>query len=207
MAVREFTDSRGVEWRAWDVTAEHIHPVTRSEDYMANLQDGWLAFESPTEKRRLEAPYPSEWTTLSLPALEALCARAAPVVRRGLSSPAASLQAVRAVETEVQAMEASHAQITFRSPGGREWVVRIHESLDHAGHGQSVLRFTAGDVVVDLPRWPSTWQSSTVAQFALMMLDAIPPIRRKQGEGPQRRLSDRAAPHHSGGAGTTQPAR
>ena len=54
MAVREFTDSRGVEWRVWDVTPAHMHPVTRGEDYMADLQDGWLAFESGREKRRLE---------------------------------------------------------------------------------------------------------------------------------------------------------
>ena len=81
MAVREFTDSRGVEWRAWDVTPTHMHPVTRGEDYMADLQDGWLAFESGREKRRLEAPYPANWTTIPLPELEELCRRASGVIR------------------------------------------------------------------------------------------------------------------------------
>lgn len=199
MAVREFTDTRGVEWRAWDVTPEHMHPVTRSEDYMANFQDGWLAFESEGEKRRLEAPYPADWTTLGIHALEALCARATPVVRRWMTTPSGSHQARRASETEVQALEASHAQLTFRSPGGREWTVRIHECLDPAGNPQTVLRFTADDIVVELPRWPSDWQSCTVEQFALMLLDANPPRRRKKGEGPQRRHDDRPADHATSG--------
>ena len=81
MAVREFTDSRGVDWRAWDVMPSHMHPVTRGEDYMANLQDGWLVFECGREKRRLEAPYPRDWSTLPIPELEELCRRAMPVRR------------------------------------------------------------------------------------------------------------------------------
>src|SRR4051812_28636380 len=69
MAFREFTDSRGVTWRAWDVTTEQLHPATRGEDFMGNLSDGWLAFESTGERRRMPAPYPSGWTDLSIPAL------------------------------------------------------------------------------------------------------------------------------------------
>jgi hypothetical protein len=201
MAVREFTDSRGREWRVWDVTPEHMHPVTRSEDYMAGYQDGWLAFESGAEKRRLEAPYPADWINLSIPALEALCRGAAPVVRRAAQSDTGKQRALRASETEQQAMEASHAQITFRSPGGRVWTVRVHECLDHEGKQQTVLRFTAGDIVVDLPRWPESWQSATMPEFAIMLLDADLPRRRKKGEGPQRRRDDRlpddAAPPES----------
>ena len=89
MAVREFTDSRGVDWRAWDVTPTHMHPVTRGEDYMSNLQDGWLVFESGREKRRLEAPYPGNWNSLPIAELEELCRRASPV-RGDPASPAAS---------------------------------------------------------------------------------------------------------------------
>lgn len=192
MAVREFTDTKGREWRVWDVTPEHMHPVTRGEDYMLNLQDGWLAFESATEKRRLEAPYPKDWTSVSIPALEALCRRATPVVRRSMQSNTGKQRAIRATETERQAMEEAHAQITFRSPGGRLWTVRVHECLDAGGIEQTVLRFTADDIVVELPRWPGDWQSSTMEQFALMLLDANPPRRRKKGEGPQRRHDDRA---------------
>lgn len=191
MAVREFTDSHGKEWRVWDVTPEHMHPVTRSEDYMANLQDGWLAFESGTEKRRLEAPYPGHWTTLSITALESLCDHATPVLRRPFQSTTGKMRAAQAVQTEAKAMVSAHAQISFRSPGGREWIVRVHECLDRAGDDQIVLRFTTQDIVVELPRWPDDWQSASVEQFGLMLLDANPPRRRKEGEGPQRRHEDR----------------
>ena len=191
MAVREFTDSHDRVWRVWDVTPEHMHPVTRSEDYMANYQDGWLAFECAEEKRRLEPPYPATWTSLSIPALEALCARATPVVRRWMTSNSGKERAAKANESERSAMEAAHAQLTFRSPAGREWTARIHECTDAEGNDQVVLRFTADDIVVDLPEWPHDWQSATVQQFAMMLLDANPPRRRKKGEGPQRRYDDR----------------
>ena len=58
MAVREFTDSTNVEWRVWDVAPQHLHPITRAEDYLGNLQDGWLVFESESEKRRLPMSTP-----------------------------------------------------------------------------------------------------------------------------------------------------
>ena len=118
MAVREFTDSKGTEWRVWDVTPEHMHPATRSEDYMSNLQDGWLAFESATEKRRLAAPYPSDWTSYRIPELEALCARAKAATRRTLQSDTGKRRAEVARESEQVAMRSANAQRTFRSPRG-----------------------------------------------------------------------------------------
>ena len=98
--MREFTNSRGVEWRVWDVTPAHLHPVTRGEDYMGNLQDGWLTFESMHEKRRLEAPYPGDWQSYPLPKLEELCRRAAPVLKRRPKSPSGERRAISAVEIE-----------------------------------------------------------------------------------------------------------
>src|SRR3712207_7555494 len=82
MSVREFTDSKNVVWRVWDVTTAQMHPVTKNEDFMGDLADGWLAFESATEKRRLAAPYPANWASLPIPDLEALCRQAPPVVIR-----------------------------------------------------------------------------------------------------------------------------
>lgn len=193
MAVREFTDRRGTAWRVWEVTPEHMHPATRGEDYLSNFQDGWLTFESSAEKRRLEAPYPGDWTTLSIPALEALAQRATPVLRRATPLTTAAFHAAHVLDTERTALESAHAQITFDSPGGREWTVRVHECLDHAGAQQEVLRFSAGDIVVDLPDFPANWQSSTVTQFAMMLLDADPPRRLKNATGPQRRHDDRAS--------------
>jgi hypothetical protein len=190
MAVREFTDRRGVDWRAWDVTPTHMHPVTRGEDYMANLQDGWLVFESGREKRRLEAPYPGDWLTFSIPQLEELCRRASPVRRVREKSDTGKRRAVSAVEIEQVAIEQQGGRRTFRSPGGREWTVRLHECLDRGGAPETVLRFTADDIVVELARWPENWRESSIEEFAMMLLDANPP-RRVNGRGPQRRRDDR----------------
>lgn len=191
MSVREFTDSRGVEWRAWDVMPGHLHPVTRGEDYLGALQHGWLAFESRTEKRRLEAPYPSEWRSLPLRELEELCRRATPV-RKLPKTPSGERRAVKASELEQEAEAEADARRIFRSPGGREWTVRIHECLDKDGAAQKVLRFTADDIVVELRAWPERWQEASVLEYAMMLLDADPPRRRPKGQGPQRRREDRA---------------
>jgi len=190
MAVREFTDSKGVEWRVWDVRPEHMHPATRTEDFLSNLQDGWLAFESPTEKRRLEAPYPADWISCRIPDLEALCQKAKAVVRRAHQSDTGKQRAAVVSQSEQQAIRSADGQRTFRSIGGREWTVRVHECLDRSGDDQMVLRFTADDIVMELRKWPDNWQSASMEQFAVMLLDASPPRRRKKGDGPQRRFDD-----------------
>lgn len=190
MAVREFTDSRRVEWRVWDVTPQHLHPVTRAEEFLSHLQDGWLAFDSGTQKRRFQAPYPANWTTMSIASLEALCQRAVPVPKRPAPTGTGKQRAVLATEMEKEAMRRAPAHRAFLSPGGREWTVRVHECLDRAGDEQKVLRFTTDDIVVELSRWPDDWHAASVERFALMLLDASPPRRRLKGEGPQRRRDD-----------------
>ena len=193
MAVREFTDHKGIDWQVWDVTPSHLHPVTRGEDYMGDLQDGWLAFQSGADKRRLEAPYPANWIALPLADLEALLKRATLVVRRmQRASPSGQRRAISAAEIENGAIEESIDRLVFRSPGGREWTVRIHECLDREGGDQVVLRFTADDIVVELRQWPRDWRDASVERFALMLLDANPPRRLPKGRGPQRRHEDRA---------------
>ena len=191
MSIREYTDSNRVEWRVWDVTPAHLHPATRGEDFMGNLQDGWLAFESAREKRRLEAPYPASWREFELPDLEALCQRATLVMRRRPSTPSGQRRAIATAELEKEAERGSDALRTFTSPRGREWTVRIHECLDREGAGQKVLRFSTGDIVVELLEWPHEWEHLTVAEYAMLLLDAEPPRRRK-AKGPQRRRDDRA---------------
>ena len=193
MAVREFTDSWGTEWRVWDVTPEVMHPITRSEEYMKNLQDGWLAFESATEKRRIPAPYPPDWFKLSLKQLEELCSKAAPVVRRPYT-PSGEQRAVVSGEIEQDAIEHSGDVRLFASPRGRQWTVRLHECFDRAGKPMTVLRFTSGDVVTELTEWPADWRTATMEEYAVLLLDAEPPRRRAKGEGPQRRREDRPVP-------------
>jgi hypothetical protein len=194
VAVREFTDSDGVEWRAWDVTPSQLHPVTRAEDYMGNLQDGWLAFESANAKmkRRLEAPYPAAWTTFPLSELEALCKRASVVAPRRGRSVSGERRAITAAELERAAVDSAESVRTFMSPRGRQWTVRPHECLDENGLPRTVLRFTANDIVAELDQWPDDWHVASVQDFALMLLDANPP-RRSTG-GPQRRRADRPQP-------------
>jgi hypothetical protein len=100
-------------------------------------------------------------------------------------------RAVSAVEIEQVAIEQEGGRRTFRSPGGREWTVRVHECLDRSGGPEMVLRFTADDIVVELAKWPENWRDASVEEFALMLLDANPPRRLPKGKGPQRRRDDR----------------
>jgi hypothetical protein len=188
MAVREFTDSKGVVWRAWDVTTDQMHPVTKNEDFMGELADGWLAFESDAEKRRLAAPYPRDWASMSIPALEALCQQSPVVVARRARTVSGEHRSLAAEELDREVL--SKAVRTFTSPRGRVWTARLHECLDADGGTRTVLRFTADDVVVDLVEWPSGWRDYTPTQYAMLMLDASPP-RRLGTAGPQRRHDDR----------------
>ncbi len=90
MALREFTDEDGVEWKAWDVTPEEMHPITAAEDFLADMLSGWLCFESAKGRRRL-APYPNDWERLSDGEFRKLLKRATPVVSKvrslGMEAP------------------------------------------------------------------------------------------------------------------------
>ena len=59
MALRTFTDMAGVEWQVWDVRPEAPYRAVISN---ADLEGGWLVFQSPHEKRRL-CPIPPDWET------------------------------------------------------------------------------------------------------------------------------------------------
>lgn len=93
MPHRTFRDSRGEEWQAWDVhpsaaerrASERRKGARPSVDRRKRrevrvvlepeLRDGWLAFKSSHERRRL-APIPENWTELPDHALAALVQRA-----------------------------------------------------------------------------------------------------------------------------------
>jgi hypothetical protein len=81
MAVRDFVDADGVSWRVWPVTPAAIRPRTAIEDYLGEYGEGWLCFESASERRRL-ADYPPGWETLSEEALRSLLKAAAVVATR-----------------------------------------------------------------------------------------------------------------------------
>jgi hypothetical protein len=98
MALREFTDSNGITWTAWDVPPHRVYTPERSGMDRRNteaatyaserrsggdrrrggpceLARGWVCFTSGEEKRRLYPP-PAGWDACSDQELEALCASA-----------------------------------------------------------------------------------------------------------------------------------
>lgn len=86
MSVREFRDSQGRDWRAWDVAPDDLNARIKNEDFLAALNyTGWIVFETwnESEKRRLY-PIPKGWSELPDPELEALLERAERVPDRKL---------------------------------------------------------------------------------------------------------------------------
>ena len=114
MGHRFFRDSRGTEWQAWDVIPQLAERRTgdrrrtaaagrlaagvierrrrperrigngRRSVLSAGLDDGWLCFEAPAEKRRL-TPIPQDWLRCDDECLERYLGDARPVRRS--SSP------------------------------------------------------------------------------------------------------------------------
>jgi hypothetical protein len=90
--LREFTDRKGIPWRVWDVYPSERGKAGPSEREMATaelkgrfrsaeLAEGWLCFESSSERRRL-APIPPEWEICEASALEDMVTRAGYVSQR-----------------------------------------------------------------------------------------------------------------------------
>jgi hypothetical protein len=75
LGLLHFTDSRGSQWRVWQVET----PAARAHLMEASFRNGWLVFEreNGTERRRL-AQVPEDWASLGAERLERLCAAAIP---------------------------------------------------------------------------------------------------------------------------------
>ncbi len=85
--LREFKDQKGVDWLVWDVyptSGSAADPRTSDPGSNAfphrELNDGWLCFESATEKRRV-TPIPPGWQLWRPEKLEALCSGAGYISR------------------------------------------------------------------------------------------------------------------------------
>lgn len=161
MPVREFVDSTGVEWRAWEVTPDAIYPPTRGEDYLADCyQLGWVVLETKAGDRRVRlCPIPQNWQRLSSADLEALLPQAEVLPAR--TSVGRGTMADMAVVR------------SFRYPGGRVWTASLiaHPTI----HGAQVLRFSGGARVIDVEDWPSDWADRPDDQLAAMLRRAAPP--------------------------------
>lgn len=160
MPVREFVDSSGVEWRAWEVTPDAIYPPTRGEDYLADCyQLGWVVLETKRGDRRLRiCPIPRDWQRLSNSELEALLPHAEMLPARTASG--------RSTMADVAVVR------SFRYPGGRVWTVSLIAHPTKAGC--RVLRFSAGARVIDLADWPSDWADQPDEQLIALLREAAP---------------------------------
>ena len=82
--LRGFKDSTGVEWRVWEVipsrAAIGTSAVTQARTSLNSTPyaNGWLCFESESEKRRL-TPIPAGWETGSPGEISRLLLQATPV--------------------------------------------------------------------------------------------------------------------------------
>jgi hypothetical protein len=215
MAVCEFRDSTGREWRAWDVAPDKLDARTKDEDYLAALYyTGWIVFETMggDEKRRLY-PVPHGWSDLPLPELEVLLQKAEVVPPRKLrietgatgESAAQTIQRAkdfteRAVDAPELVRDVPRAETpdvtdvrvvrSFRYPGGRVWLVCVTVRPDA---GQSpVLRFTAGERRFDLREWPADWVDYADSELVKLLRRAAArePSTRRGDATPSRRWDD-----------------
>jgi hypothetical protein len=78
---RTFNGSDGRMWDVWEVTpADLDHGRGETAPLYGKWSQGWLAFSTQDEKRRL-TPAPADWTELSPGQLQVLCERAESVPR------------------------------------------------------------------------------------------------------------------------------
>ena len=124
--MRQFRDAAGVDWRVYQ--AERTIPDERRRDHLlpAEYREGWLVFESQSEKRRL-APVPAGWSDLSDAALSALC-DAATVQTRGAKR--VDQRTAEPVAAELSAVEE-----------------RLTETLDEVCEAPAVEQLDTGELI------------------------------------------------------------
>ena len=96
MAYRKIVDSTQQAWDVWEVVPSRVREITgepgsavsRKLVVPAELQAGWLAFQSEKERRRI-APVPRDWAELPDDALLDLLVKA-PVIAPQRTPRAAS---------------------------------------------------------------------------------------------------------------------
>jgi len=166
MPVREFVDTAGRTWRAWDILPEAIHPRVKAEDYLADCYEtGWVVFETTDgrDKRRL-CPFPKSWDRVSDAELMKLLERAEVVppsrvtdADPALIPPPGSAADGRAHFAAPAPPDLADLEVvrTFRYPGGRLWSVRVIQRPE--GGTAPLLRFSAASRCIDLRQWPRDW--------------------------------------------------
>ena len=197
MAVREFRDEAGREWRAWAITPESIEPVTRGEDYLADcFVTGWIVFETidGREKRRL-CPWPIRWADMTEDELRALLRRAEVIHQLDLTARHTGSARARENEgdgwTDGRGLDPSRTVRTFGYPGGRFWSVWVVMRPEDGG--PPVLRFQAGARWIDLRRWPTNWADQPDDALVQLLRTGAPRAQNgSNGDTRRRRWTDHA---------------
>ena len=193
MALRDFADRAGRQWRVWDVTAEAIHPATRGEDYMRDYLAGWLAFESldGLAKCRL-TPIPPDWASAPVSRLEQWL-HEAETVRGERSSGAYGRAAAEVAANPRFPADGRQPVRTFRFPGGRFWTVTECPASATTGPDEAephrVLRFMSGSRALDLTSWPEDWASGSDADLAELLTASFPRHNAESDDIARRRRS------------------
>jgi hypothetical protein len=195
MALREFADNAGREWRVWDVRTENIHPATRAEDFMRDYIDGWLAFEAVDGQAKCRlSPIPVKWQLAEREQLLLWLQRAEPVRVDRTSAPQISVSPNEAA-TEARGTERPRGNArTFRFPTGRFWSVAEWTTSSDVGgewQEQTVLRFTSGRRSLDLRAWPDDWLTMSDSQLVALLTRGFPrPMQERNPTAFRRRGSD-----------------
>jgi hypothetical protein len=74
----QFVDSKGRDWAVREVKDPNLAMIPPHLLTQPEFAGGWLLFETSGERRRL-APYPDDWTHLSVQQLEDSCLHASRV--------------------------------------------------------------------------------------------------------------------------------
>jgi hypothetical protein len=195
MALREFADDAGRQWRVWDVRQENIHPATRGEDYMRDYLDGWLTFESMdgVAKCRLH-PIPRKWDEADRDQLVKWLHAAETVRGDRVSGPQARTSAELVAKLSSGLERPRGSARTFRFPSGRYWSVAewtTTSGATEAAPERTVLRFTSGMRSMDLGAWPENWHSLSDTQLAALLAKGFPrPDTRSNPTAFRRRAAD-----------------
>lgn len=203
MAVRDFTDRRGVEWRAWDVSPESIHPITKAEDYLADCyRQGWVVFETVDGSQKLRlCPPPIGWADFSVTELEGLVARSEIVSQRAPSrkvndaelprrNTPPEARAIRRDAAGLPTLDMFAVARAFDYPKGRRWVVCVYEHIGRDGVASPVLRFTSGARTADLAEFPADWADLEEEHLIGLLREATSRPLGSQAKAPFRRYSD-----------------
>src|SRR5688500_5416413 len=167
MALREFRDANGVEWRVWATVPAASALVRVNYGTLGSLESGWLTFECADGRKRL-APFPSDWDSLSDAELERWCneAKTPPPRRSAQADPATRDSGPSRGSIDATVLDPSTPARTFTGASGRLWRVTEQECSGGAGSdGQDaerasmyfVLRFTSDSEVLELREYPMSW--------------------------------------------------